>query len=88
MVGAEAANSERRKMEPVKTMTLRQVQMWADGWLRKNRPVEIRPFWLTSLMSDFQTELTGQGGDHANEEGQQQKDDQHEHQGVPRREDI
>lgn len=61
----------------MRALTDREMQVWIDNWLRRNRPGDVRPFYLTRMMCDFQTELKGDG--HADEEGQQQKDDQQKH---------
>ncbi len=64
----------------------RQIQRWAAEWFAAKRPNEIRPFFISALLEDFQTTL--EELNHATQEGKQPKDDQHEHQGIPRPQDV
>ena len=41
----------------MKTLSERQIQRWATDWIRENRPGEVRPFWLTTMLLAFQAEL-------------------------------
>jgi hypothetical protein len=52
----------------------RQIQRWTAEWFAAKRPNEIRAFYISALLEDFQTTL--ERLNHANEEGKQPKDDQ------------
>jgi hypothetical protein len=70
----------------MRVLSERRVQVWINEWMRKNRPQDIKPFFATQMVCDFQTEMMEDN--HADAEGKEPKDDQHEHQGIPRRQDL
>jgi len=71
------------KMEGMKS---RQIQRWAAEWFAVKRPNEIRPFFVGALLEDFQRALEEMN--HADAEGKEPKDDQQQHQGISRRQEV
>jgi hypothetical protein len=42
----------------MKVLTDRQIQVWAVEWMQQKRPSEIKPFWLTEMLKEFQRQAT------------------------------
>lgn len=50
----------------MRLMTTREIMRWAAEWFAEKRPNEVRPFFISALLEDFQAALTetnaGDGG--------------------------
>ena len=42
----------------MKPMTTREIMRWAAEWFARERPNEVRPFFISALLEDFQAALT------------------------------
>ncbi len=41
----------------MKRMTTREIMRWAAEWFARERPNEVRPFFISALLEDFQAAL-------------------------------
>jgi hypothetical protein len=55
----------------------RQMQAWAARWFLEHRPQDVKPFFLTALLGDFQTYLREESD--AADKGKEPKHDQQQH---------
>jgi hypothetical protein len=58
---------KRKKETMMKVLEKRQLQTWTGRWFTDRRPQDVKPFYLTDLLEDFQDHLTklndsGEGG--------------------------